>query len=80
MDWVTLFCNVDDFCQEFEPLFRKQLIQSGERQRDRKPKMSLAERMTIVIIFNQSNYRTFKHIYLMLQQNHRAEFPRFLSY
>lgn len=80
MDWDTLFCDVDDFCQEFEPPFRKQLIQSGGRHRNRKPRMSLSEMMTIVIAFHQSNYRTFKHYYLMLQQNHREEFPQLLSY
>jgi hypothetical protein len=80
MDLVILFCDVDDFCQLFEPAFRKELIESGTRIRQRKSKMSLSEIMTIVIAFHQSNFRTFKHFYLMLMQNHRAEFPQLLSY
>jgi hypothetical protein len=36
--------------------------------------------MTIVIAFHSSNYRTFKHFYLMLREKHRAEFPRLVSY
>ena len=30
-----LFCPIDDFCLEFEPAWRRQLVSSGKRRRDR---------------------------------------------
>lgn len=53
-----LFCPIDDFCLNFEPNWRKQLIASGKRYRDRQLKLS--EIMTIVIAFHQSPCKTFK--------------------
>ena len=38
-----LFCPIDDFCLEFEPAWRRQLVSSGKRRRDyalRTPKAS----------------------------------------
>ena len=35
MEWVELFCDVDDFCQDFEPRWQQRLIMEGERQRRR---------------------------------------------
>ena len=36
--------------------------------------------MTILIAFHRSDFRTFKHFYLMLRERHRAEFPNLVSY
>ncbi len=36
--------------------------------------------MTILIAFQISQFRTFKHFYLMLQAQHRREFPGIVSY
>ena len=36
--------------------------------------------MTILIAFHRSDFRTFKHFYLMLMDQHRAEFPDLVSY
>ena len=54
MDWVALFCDVDDFCQEFEPAFERRLLQESPRKRRRKCKLALSEMMTIVIAFQMS--------------------------
>ena len=51
---LELFCDVDDFCQKFEPNWNKRLLASGERQRQRQRSLSLSEIMTIVIYFHQS--------------------------
>lgn len=80
MDWTELFCEVDDFCQHFEPQLRERQIESGQRRRRRNPQLAMSEIMTILIAFHSSNYRTFKHFYLMLLQQHRADFPRLVSY
>jgi transposase len=80
MDFTELFCDVDDFCKVFQPLLEKRQIASGERRRQRRARLSLSEQMTIVIAFHASNYRDFKHFYLMLLYSHRADFPGLISY
>lgn len=80
MDFTELFCDVDDFCREFEPLWRQQQIRDGRRRRRRTSRLSLSERMTIVIAFHNSGYRDFKHFYSMLLLRHRADFPGLVSY
>ena len=80
MDWAELFCEVDDFCQAFEPQWRARQIATGERRRVRDSRLAASEIMTIVIAFHASNYRTLKHFYLMLLKRHRVEFPGLISY
>ena len=80
MDFTELFCDVDDFCKVFQPLWGTRLIESGECHRQRAARLSLSEQMTIVIAFHASNYRDFKHFYLMLLFWHRADFPGLVSY
>ncbi len=80
MDWNELYCGVDDFCQQFEPVWRSRQLESGECKRLRSAKLSTSEIMTIVIAFHNSHYRTFKHYYGMLCKQHRSEFPNLVSY
>lgn len=80
MDWTEVFCDVDDFCQHFEPLWRARQIEGRERKRKRQSRLASSEIMTILIMFHASNYRTFKHFYLMLQSRHRVDFPKLVSY
>lgn len=82
MDSLTeLFCNVDDFCQEFVPVWRKQLLLAGEFQRQRKRSLSVSEIMTILIHFHQSHYRDFKAYYAdYVLGRLRREFPGLVSY
>ena len=78
---VELFCDVDDFCQSFLPIWEKQQISSGLKQRRRKGKLSLSENMTIIILFHQSNYRTFKAFYKEhVRKQLCSEFPNLVSY
>lgn len=81
MDIVALFCEVDDFCQQFEPRWQQHLLTSGERQRHREGTLCLSEVMTIVIAFHQSGYRTFKAYYTRyVAQALRWAFPALVSY
>lgn len=81
MSLVDTFCDVDDFCQHFEPRWERFQLKSGLRQRRRKSRLSLSEVMTIVIHFHQSGYRTFKAYYLNHVQKHlQKEFPDLVSY
>lgn len=81
MSLLELFCAVDDFCQAFEPQWQQMLLGQGLRQRRRDPQLCLSERMTILIHFHQSGYRTFKDYYLRHVWTHlRPDFPALVSY
>jgi len=78
---LELFCNVDDFCKAFLPVWHKQLIACGERQRQRARSLTNSEIMTILIAFHQSHYRDFKAYYIEQVLKHwRSEFPGLISY
>ena len=81
MSILDLFCSVDAFWQRFEPLWERELLACGQRQRRRATHLHPAEIMTILILFQQSGYRTFKGFYTQHVHVHlRAEFPRLVSY
>ncbi len=76
-----LFCRVDDWCQNFEPLWKRQLLSHGLQTRNRKRQLGLSEIMTILIAFHQQRYRSFKDYY----NQHvclywRGAFPSLVSY
>jgi len=78
---LELFCDVDDFCQEFLPMWHKQLLLAGEIQRRRKRSLSVSEIMTILIHFHQFHYRDFKAYYVdYVLGRLRREFPGLVSY
>jgi hypothetical protein len=77
---LDLFCSVDEFWQRFEPQWQRELVAEGRRRR-RRGRMSPSELMTILILFQQSQYRTFKAFYTQhVQQHWRGEFPGLVSY
>lgn len=78
---VELFCDVDDFCRVFIPLWEQQCLEEGARQRRRYCRMIASEMMTILIAFHLSNHRNFKRFYLgLVWQHHQKDFPSLLSY
>lgn len=82
MDNLTeLYCVMDDFCKEFEPELRSRLLSDGKCKRIRASRLSLAELMTLVVLFHQIRYRQFKSFYLHHVCRHlRQEFPTLPSY
>ena len=78
---LELFCDVDDFCKAFLPIWDQQLLSNGQKQRQRKRSLTMSEVMTILIAFHQSHYRDFKAFYRkqVLKYWHR-EFPGLVSY
>jgi hypothetical protein len=81
MDILPVFCDIDDFCLFFEPLWRTRLLAAVPRQRQRTTTLCLSEVMTIIVLFHLSGYRNFKTFYTqqVLKQMAGA-FPRLVSY
>ncbi|GAP11814.1 transposase, IS4 family [Bellilinea caldifistulae] len=78
---IESFSELDDFCQSFLPVWRKQLLSAGEIQRQRERSLSMSKVMTILIHFHQSHYRNFKAYYTeYVLERLRAEFPGLVSY
>ncbi len=83
MDKITeLFCLIDDFCQQFEPLLEQRMLDSsGKQRRNRTGSMSLSEMTTIVVLFHTMRGRQFKEFYRgNVCRFMTSEFPRQLSY
>ena len=81
MSILDLYRSVDAFWQWFEPWWERELVASGKRRRRRATRLHPAEILTILILFQQSGYRTFKGFYTQqVQLALRQEFPGVLSY
>lgn len=79
-DLTTLFCSIDDFWKTFKKDWEEKMIGAGKSKRGPEPELSISEMMTIVILFHQSNYRTFKHFYQFISNHFRKYFPKLISY
>lgn len=79
-DVTHLFCDIDDFCQAFQPEMNQNLIATGAKTRLRSTSLALSEIMTILVLFHSSRYRDFKHFYFFLKTYHLSEFPNLVSY
>jgi hypothetical protein len=78
---IRIFCEVDDFISAMQKNLNPRLLGPRERQRVRETNLSDSEMATIVILFHQSGYRTFKHFYCNLVRPYwRQLFPGMLSY
>jgi hypothetical protein len=81
MNILPLFCDIDDFCLLFEPLWRERMMRAVPRQRQRATTLCLSEVMTIIVLFHSSGYRNFKTFYTQHVLQHLAgAFPRLVSY
>src|SRR5215467_14688686 len=78
---IAMFCDIDDFCKWFEPLYMQRLLQDGQRHRVHQSQLALSEIMTIIVFFHSSHYRDFKHYYMEYVEEHlRPYFPALVSY
>ena len=81
MDILPLFCDIDDFCLLFEPLWKRRLLADGAVRRHKPSALSLSEVMTILVLFHLSGYRNFKAFYAEHVTRHLAgTFPKLTSY
>lgn len=81
IDYDTLFYSVDNFCQSFEPWYKKQLICDHKTKKgQRQSHLKLSEVLTILIAYHQSGMSCFKYFYqdLTLHQSHL--FPKLVHY
>ena len=78
-DKVTeIFCMADDFCKFFDAMVAKYTLKpTRKRKYHRDSTMSKAEVILIMILFHDSGYRCFKHVYLEKVCKHlRHLFPK----
>lgn len=81
LDLTEIFCDVDDFCQVFEPLLNQMLLPEVSGQRVQKSGLTSSEIMTILIGFHGSRYRTFKDFYnLQVIPGWSKAMPNLVSY
>ena len=78
---LAIFCDIDDFCKAFEPIYYRHLLHIGQRHRTRQTALALSEILTLLVYFHWSHYRTFKHYYTEYVAVHlRPYFPHLVSY
>ena len=81
MDLTELFCEIDDFCQDWLITFSSKLFTAQGNSLPKSCRMILSEVMTISIHFHQSRYRTFKDYYIKHVCEYLTDyFPRLVSY
>ena len=82
MTRLQIFCDIDDFCIWFVPVWESRMLPPADRKlRRRESPLCLSEIMTILVFFHRSNYRTFKHFYLeYVCVVLRDEFPNLVGY
>ena len=81
---TRIFCQVDDFCKELNQYQRANLLPDLTRNagsRGQKCCLSDSEMMTILVFFQSSCFRNFKHFYIdFLCRYWKKEFPNLPSY
>lgn len=81
MEILPLFCEIDDFCKVFEKVWRTRQVTNGKRKRNRLPRLSQSEVMTILVLYHGSGYKNLKAFYLQeIVRLHSAEFRGLTSY
>lgn len=75
---IGIFCLVDDFCKKYAMVVEKHLLGNPAK---RPPVMNKSEVISIMILFQLSGFRTFKHFYIYYLQKHmKDDFPKTVSY
>lgn len=79
---TEFFCIADDFCKIFNQKIQQYTFKANtKRNYHRDSILSMAEVMTIIVMFHSSGYRCLKHFYINhICLNMRHLFPRVVSY
>jgi Transposase DDE domain len=76
LDILSVFCDSDDFCSRFEPVWHQHLVAPASKKRKRASSLALSEGMTILVLCQGLHYRTFKRFYWHYVRTHlRSDFP-----
>lgn len=77
VDILLLFCEIDDFRQVFEQVWRKRQLSDGKRQRA----TELRQAMTSLVLYQTSGYKNLKAFYLQeTVRCHCLDFRSLTSY
>lgn len=76
---TTIFCLIDNFCQEYKKWEHNQLLPSSN-QRNRAGQLSLSELLTVVLYFYLSPCRDFKNYYLYFLPNKYKGYFKLVGY
>jgi len=57
---TKIFCDIDDFMQEFEEKYKERLIAENGSKIKYNSKLSMSEVMSIVVYYHNYGNRTFK--------------------
>jgi len=81
MDLTELFCQIDDFYQDWLQTFSSTFFPAQGTNLPKHCQLAPSEVMTIAIHFHQSSYRTFKDYYTKyVCLSLSSHFPRLVSY
>ena len=79
-DITVLFCQIDDFCKEYESNLGQILIGNTPVSGSGEGMLSLSEIMTILMLYHLLNLRTFKYHYDFVSTYLGRYFPDLVSY
>jgi len=78
---TKIFCEIDDFMQEFEEEYNKKLISEGESKVKGNSRLTMSEVMSILVYYHNYGNRTFKDFYIKtVQKVLKPYFPKLVSY
>ena len=78
---TKIFCEIDDFMQEFEEEYKKRLLTSKEERVKYNSRLTLSEVMSILVYYHSYGNRTFKDFYLKtVCRDLKSCFPNLVSY
>lgn len=76
---IEIFCTIDDFCKIFEEFEKTITIQ--DRNPTRVSRLARSEIITILVLYHQSGYKTFKYFYCnFVCKALKSYFPDLVTY
>jgi hypothetical protein len=77
---ISQSCFVDDFCKAFYNEITKSQLPQNYRKPTRVPGITNSEIITILLTFQTSHMKNFKHFYLRCREEYLDEFPHMPTY
>lgn len=80
---TEIFYIIDEFCKKFNQTIKSHSLsaETSQKTRNKKSKLSIAEVITILVLFHTGGYRNLKQFYMFYVCRHMTnEFPNQVSY